>query len=99
MTAYLFLEFAALAFFVAVCWDRRRFSDLARLAFWRPAMVLATCLFVLDELAVRLGLWAFPSGGTLPIRVGSIPLEELLAFIIHTIVCALLLQTIRARRR
>ena len=47
-----------------------------------------TCI---DYIAVSIGLWTFPIGNTFYIRLFKLPLEEYILFIIHTIICYLIL--------
>lgn len=90
-TAYLFLELAIVAYAIGFGWE---YWDLKRL-FSRPfvhaALGLALAWFVLDQLAVWLGIWAFPIGGTLPVRILSLPIEEYIIFFLHTLVCFVLI--------
>ena len=89
-TAYLFLEFAILIYAVGFGWEHLAATRLRRRRFWLGAASLAIVWFVLDEIAVRLGLWAFPQGGTLPVRLLSLPIEEYVLFFLHTVLCFLL---------
>jgi lycopene cyclase domain-containing protein len=97
-TAYLFIEVGVVVFFLAFCWESRRLGDLRSWRFWRPALALAGFWFLIDETAVALGLWSFPSEGTLPFRIGSLPLEECLLFFVHTLICAMALRFLRIER-
>jgi lycopene cyclase domain-containing protein len=64
--------------------------------FWFCAAALFLVWTVVDVVALRLGLWHFPRGATLPVRILELPLEEYLIFVIHTQVCAILLGVMRA---
>jgi lycopene cyclase domain-containing protein len=91
-SAYLFLELAIVVFVLGFCWEEWRPRELMSRVFWRPALGLAVVWFAIDEVAVRLGLWSFPAGGTLPTRVLALPLEECALFVLHTLLCMLLLR-------
>jgi lycopene cyclase domain-containing protein len=92
-SAYLFLEISLLVFLLGFGWEVLR----PRQTFSRPVLLSACGLagfwFLIDQVAIVLGLWTFPSeqGGTLPVRVFSLPIEEYLLFFFHTLVCAVFL--------
>jgi lycopene cyclase domain-containing protein len=86
-SAYLLLESAFLTFFVGFGWAHWRLSDLRRRSFWIPACALMCVWFVVDQVAVAIGLWTFPPLGSLSFRLWSLPAEEYLLFVIHTFVC------------
>jgi hypothetical protein len=58
---------------------------ISLIAFW----------FTLDQVGLLFGLWAFPAKGTLLFRFFGLPLEEYLLFIIHTLMCYMLLALFR----
>ena len=89
-SAYSFLELAVVAFIVGFGWHDWSRRELCSRRFWILALSLAGFWFVIDQIAVHLGLWAFPQGGTLPIRILSLPLEEYLLFFLHTFVFLIL---------
>lgn len=91
-SAYIFLELAILAYILGFCWEYWNPRDLVSGAFWRPACALSGFWFAIDQVAVGLGLWAFPDGGTLSFRLFALPLEECLLFFLHTFICWTLLQ-------
>ena len=91
-SAYLFLELAILIYVLGFCWEQWRPRELLSRSFWGPAAGLATFWFVVDQLAVRIGLWNFPAGATLRPRVLALPLEECLLFFLHTLLCWLLVR-------
>ncbi|HEX4952253.1 MAG TPA: lycopene cyclase domain-containing protein [Thermoanaerobaculia bacterium] len=90
--AYLFLELAVIAYLLGYCWEHLRLGAVR----WRGLALTATSLalfwFVVDQIALRLGLWTFPAGGTLGFRLCGLPLEEYLLFLLHTLVCLALLR-------
>jgi lycopene cyclase domain-containing protein len=55
-------------------------------------LCLAVFWFVIDQIAVRLGLWSFPSIKESTFRVVSLPLEEYVMFFLHTVVCFIFLK-------
>jgi len=62
---------------------------------WRYLAITAGLFFfwlVLDLIALALGLWYFPEGGTFPVRILGLPLEEYGIFLIHTFVCTVFLK-------
>lgn len=84
---YLFLEIAAIVFFLGFGWEYLRPQELISRRFWLPALFLAGFWLALDQIAIRIGLWSFPAGGTLPVRILNLPLEEYLLFIFHSVIC------------
>ncbi len=92
-SAYLFLETSLLVFLLGFGWEDLRL----RKTFSRPVLLSACGLagfwFVIDQVALALGLWTFPVGqeGTLPVRLFSLPIEEYLLFFFHTVVCLVFL--------
>jgi lycopene cyclase domain-containing protein len=91
-SAYLFLELAIVAYMLGFCWEHWSSRDLFSQDFWRPALLLAGFWFAIDQVAVGLGLWSFPDGGTLRFRIFALPLEEGLLFFLHTFMCWLLVK-------
>jgi lycopene cyclase domain-containing protein len=88
-SAYLFLELSILAFAIGVGWEHWNLKRLCSPKFLLAAFCLALVWFCLDEIAVHLGLWTFPDGGTLPFRFLSLPIEEYMLFFLHTLICFL----------
>ena len=88
-SAYLFLELSILAFAIGVGWEQWNLKRLCSPRFLSAALGLAVVWFCLDQIAVRLGIWTFPEGGTLPIRILSLPIEEYMLFFLHTLICFL----------
>jgi len=91
-TAYLFLELAIVVYFVGFGWHYWRAATLRSRASLFAAAALAALWFVLDQIALHFNLWTFPEGGSMPIRLLSLPVEEYLLFFIHTFVCLILIQ-------
>ncbi len=85
--SYLLLELGVLAFVVSFTYGPWRVQQLAKRQFLVPSAILIVVWFAIDQLAVSLRLWDFPSdGGTLPARIIRLPIEEYLLFGIHGIV-------------
>jgi lycopene cyclase domain-containing protein len=97
--AYLFLELAMIVFFVGFGWGQFQFGQLQPKRLWRSAAILGTVWLVADLAAVRLGLWSFPPGRTLPMRLIGLPIEEYILFVLHTIICVLLIAQTRLSRK
>ena len=91
-SAYLFLELAIVAYVIGFGWEHWSLKEL----FSGPILIAALCLaivwFVLDQIAVTLGLWTFPAAGTMPVRFFSLPIEVYLIFLLHTVVCFVLVK-------
>ncbi|KAA0254707.1 MAG: lycopene cyclase domain-containing protein [Acidobacteria bacterium] len=88
--SYLFLELAVLLTVLLLC-----APHLSRVRARVGALIsVVVGLFVMwclvDWIAVSLGIWTFPPGGTLAYRWHGLPLEEYLVFLIHSGVCFLL---------
>jgi lycopene cyclase domain-containing protein len=58
-------------------------------------IIMATGLFciwwIVDLIALALGLWYFPPSGTFRIRLLGLPVEEYGIFLVHTVVCTIFL--------
>jgi lycopene cyclase domain-containing protein len=89
-SAYLFIEFAILVYAIGFGWEYWDLKRLMSREFLAAALGLALLWFLLDQTAVWLGLWSFPEGGTLPIRIFALPIEEYIIFFLHTLVCFVL---------
>jgi lycopene cyclase domain-containing protein len=90
--AYLFLELAALVYLVGFAGRHLRLRDFLDPILSRIVIGLVVLWFVLDEIALSLGLWTFPENGTLKVRVLGLPLEECLLLVLHPIVCYALIK-------
>jgi lycopene cyclase domain-containing protein len=82
---YLFLELALLVFLLGFGWEQWRLRDLFSRWLWFTALGLACFWFAIDQIAVRLGLWAFPENGSF--KLLSLPVEEYVMFLLHTLIC------------
>ena len=86
-SAYLFLELSILTFAIGFGWENWNAGKFFSWPTMGTAGGLAFFWFCIDEAAVALGLWTFPDGATLSIRILSLPLEEYLLFFLHTLIC------------
>jgi hypothetical protein len=82
---YLFLELALLVFLLGFGWEQWNLVDIFSRRFFLTALGLACFWLVIDQIAVRLGLWAFPDNGNW--KVLSLPAEEYIMFFLHTVIC------------
>ena len=92
LSAYLFLELSLLVFLLGFGWEEWKLRELTSRVFWFPALCLACFWFLIDQIAIMLGLWTFPKTGTLPIQIFSLPVEEYVLFFLHTLVCFIFLK-------
>ncbi len=90
-SAYLFLELSLFVFLLGFGWEELRFRQILSQSFVLSALGLAAFWLLINQIALKLGLWAFPQGGTLPIRLFSLPLEEYILFFFHSVVCIVFL--------
>lgn len=84
---YIFLELAAIVYLLGFGAPYLYVSKFRRTALLKTAVGLVAMWFVLDQIALMLGIWTFPKGGTLQFRLFHLPLEEYLGFLLHTIAC------------
>src|SRR5258708_33345266 len=89
--AYLFLELAIVIYVLGFGWEYWRAAQLHSRTTLLSAVFLASIWFTLDQIAMHLGLWTFPEGGSLPIRFVALPIEEYVLFFLHTLVCLILI--------
>ncbi|WP_257454851.1 lycopene cyclase domain-containing protein [Archangium lipolyticum] len=54
-----------------------------------PALVVGTYLVVADHLAIRVGIWNFGEGKHLGVYVAGVPLEEILFFLLTSVMVSL----------
>ena len=54
-----------------------------------PALIVGTWLAVTDHLAIREGIWNFGEGKHLGLYLGAVPLEEVLFFLLTSVMVAL----------
>jgi lycopene cyclase domain-containing protein len=89
--AYLATEIALLAFILAIKPRGIPFRLFVSRRFLAVGAALFLVWMALDLVAVSLGLWSFPTGGTLDFRFLGLPIEEYAMFFIHTVVCTVFL--------
>jgi lycopene cyclase domain-containing protein len=85
---------------VLVFYFRERSWQVLRAALV-PAFVVGLYLSLADHLAIREGIWGFGQGKHLGVYVGAVPLEELLFFVLTSVMVALgltLFSALLARR-
>lgn len=92
MSPYLFLELALIVFLLGFGWEQWNLTDILSGWFLLTALGLACFAFVVDQMAIRLGVWAFPDGSNFSFRLFSMPIEEYIAFFIHTLICFILVR-------
>jgi lycopene cyclase domain-containing protein len=96
--SYLFLEIAIVISVYLFTAETAAFRSLFTRRFAQRAAVLFVVWLIVDLVAVRLGLWFFPAGGTLPVRILDLPLEEYALFFLHSVVCQMLVTGSEADR-
>lgn len=82
------LPFIALQLALLAYHFRERTGAVLR-AVLPPAFVVGTYLSVADHLAIREGIWSFGEGKHLGLYLGAVPLEELLFFLLTSVMVAL----------
>ena len=87
MSPYLFLELALLVFLLGFGWEQWELRDLFSGWFLRAALGLACFAFVVDQVAIRLGVWAFPDESNFRLKLFLMPVEEYVMFFLHTMLC------------
>lgn len=90
--AYIFLEIAIVVYALGFGWEHWNVRRMFSTTFVFPAVGLACLWFALDEFAVSMGFWDFPPGGTLPLRILRLPIEEYIIFGLHPMVCFILIE-------
>ena len=80
---FLVLQLGLLAFHY-----RERTGEVLR-AVVPPALVVGTYLSVADHLAIEVGIWNFGEGRHLGVSVGVVPLEEVLFFLMTSLMVSL----------
>lgn len=99
MADYVWMEILIVCTVVALVGRDVPWRSLVRRQVVLAFLGLSLLWFMIDYLAVYFGLWSFPQGATLPVRVLGIPAEEYALFFIHTFVVALTLLLLRRLRR
>ena|SRR5437868_5000906 len=84
---YIFLEVAAIVYLLGFGAPYLRAPNFRRAALLKTAVGVVFMWFVLDQIALGLGIWTFPEGRTLRFRLFRLPIEEYLGFLLHTIAC------------
>jgi len=87
ISPYLFLQLALLIFLLGFGWEQWKLRDIFSGWFVLTTLGLACFAFVMDQLAIRLGVWAYTDGGTLNYMLFSMPIEEYFVFFLHTLFC------------
>ena len=82
------LPFIVLQLGLLIFYFRERAGQVLRAALV-PALVMGVYLSVADHLAIREGIWSFGEGKHLGIYIGAVPLEELLFFLLTSVMVAL----------
>jgi lycopene cyclase domain-containing protein len=83
--SYVLLEIGVFGTVVAMTWGRPEWHRLRTRWFLVRAIPLFALWCVVDYIALALGLWRFPAGGTLPWRIIGLPPEEYFVFILHIV--------------
>lgn len=97
--SYLFVEFAVLCFMLGFFGEEFRYKEFRNLRIWKVVLGFAVFWFLVDQIAIWIGLWTFPAGTSLPFRFFSLPLEECMLFFLHTFLCLVLLRHYSVPRR
>jgi len=95
ISPYLFLELALLIFLLGFGWEQWKLRDLLSRWFVVSSLALATFWFAIDQAAVRMGLWAFPSTEVSGFRILQLPIEEYLMFFLHSVICLIFVRHYR----
>lgn len=74
---------------VALVWHYRERSGAVLRAVMPPALVVGVYLSVADHLAISAGIWNFGEGRHLGLCVGRVPLEEVLFFLLTSVLVSL----------
>jgi len=75
--------------FALVVWRHRADTFRILRAILPPVIVIAVYLTTADHFAISAGIWRFPEGKHLGIYLGSVPLEELVFFLVTNLLVAL----------
>jgi lycopene cyclase domain-containing protein len=92
LSPYLFLELALFVFLLGFGWEQWRLRELWSRWFLLTALSLAVFWFAIDQIAIWLGLWSFPATAESSFRLASLPVEEYVMFLFHTVVCFIFLK-------
>ena len=72
-----------------LAWHFRERTGRVLRAVLVPAFVIGLYLALADHLAIREGIWSFGEGKHLGVYVGAVPLEEVLFFLLTSVMVAL----------
>ena len=87
ISPYLFLQLALLLFLLGFGWEQWKLRDIFSRWFLFTALGLAVLGFALDQIAIRLGVWAYTNSGIFNVLLLSMPIEEYFLFFLHTLFC------------
>ena len=89
--SYLFLELTILITVYLISQNFIKWDRIFNARSMVKIFLLTIFWFFIDQLAILLNLWNFPIGKTLPFRLFNLPFEEYILFIIHSILCYMLI--------
>jgi hypothetical protein len=84
-------------YLIGFCGPHLRLDLISPRIMLKTAFLLGVLWFAVEQVAMFFEIWTYPLGGTLPIRVLSLPIEEYLVFFLHTLTCFALLLRETAR--
>jgi len=87
ISPYLFLELALLVFLLGFGWEQWNLRDIFSRWYLLTMLGLACLGFVMDQIAIQVGVWAYSDGGTFSLKLFSMPLEEYFLFFLHALFC------------
>lgn len=90
--SYFFVELGLLSTAAALTWRADVWRELLHPVNVRRVALLTALWWTVDAMAVHIGLWYFPAGGTLPFRIAGLPVEEFLGLLTHTLVTFVLVR-------
>ena len=87
ISPYLFLQLALLLFLLGFGWEQWKLRDIFSRWFLLTALGLAVLGFAMDQVAIRLGVWAYTNSGIFKVQLLSMPIEEYCLFFLHSLFC------------
>ena len=93
--SYLFLEIAVFITIYIIAQNFIQLKEFLNKVLISKFIVLIFFWFIIDQIAIHLNLWSFPTGKTLNFRFFNLPLEEYTLFLLHSIVCYMLIKIFR----
>lgn len=93
--SYIFLEIAIFITIAIIAQNFIQFREFLNKQLILKFIALIIFWFIIDQIAIHLNLWSFPIGKTLNFRFFNLPLEEYILFLLHSIVCYMLIQIFR----